>query len=139
MPITHEVLPRKQLAIATALLVPLLALTGCSNGGGGVTDVGAKEAITLAAQSDVKVIDVRTPQEFAAGHLPNAINIDIEASTFDTQVKQLPVSAKYFVYCRSGNRSGVATNRMSAEGFTSLYDLQGGIQQWAAAGGSVVS
>ncbi|HSK27130.1 MAG TPA: rhodanese-like domain-containing protein [Jiangellales bacterium] len=100
--------------------------------------VSAAEAVTVLAEQDVTVLDVRTPEEFAAGHLPDAVNVDLAGPDFDAEVAELPTADTYLVYCRSGNRSAVAAARMAALGFTSLYDVQGGIQDWQAAGGEVV-
>ncbi|MGV8970089.1 MAG: rhodanese-like domain-containing protein [Microbacteriaceae bacterium] len=68
------------------------------------------------------VIDVRTPAEFADGHLEGAINIDVQSSDFDAQVADLPTDADYVVYCRSGNRSATAVARLDGLGFESLID-----------------
>lgn len=73
------------------------------------------------------VLDVRTPAEYAGGHLAQAQNIDIEASDFANQIAALDKNATYAVYCRSGNRSGTALEQMTAAGFTHVYDLAGGI------------
>lgn len=66
------------------------------------------------------IIDVRTADEFASGHLDGAINIDVQEASFDTLVSELDVNGTYIVYCRSGNRSGQAIERMTAFGFTDL-------------------
>lgn len=68
------------------------------------------------------VIDVRTPAEFATGHLEGALNIDVQSPDFFTTVSQLDPSADYFIYCRSGNRSGQAISQMSNMGFTSMIN-----------------
>lgn len=81
------------------------------------------------------VLDVRTPAEYAGGHLPAAQNIDIEGSDFATRIAALDKTAPYAVYCRSGNRSGAALEQMSAAGFTHVYDLAGGIGAWQVMGG----
>jgi rhodanese-related sulfurtransferase len=119
-----------------ALAAPLAA---CSSGPDTVTDVTASEAAAVLSEPGVTVVDVRTPQEFAAGHLPSAVNVDVEGGSFEQQIQQLPTDGTYFVYCRSGNRSGVATDQMAKLGFTDVYDLQGGIVDWQAAGGQVVT
>jgi rhodanese-related sulfurtransferase len=82
---------------------------------------------------------VRTPEEFNAGHIANAININLEGSDFASEVSKLDKNATVAVYCRSGNRSGVATEQMAELGFVDMYDMQGGILDWEAAGGQVVS
>jgi rhodanese-related sulfurtransferase len=80
------------------------------------------------------LLDVRTPQEFTAGHLPGARNLDIGASTFDAQLGALDKAVTYAVYCHSGNRSNQALQRMATAGFTHVADLSGGITAWTAAG-----
>lgn len=81
------------------------------------------------------VLDVRTPAEYASGHLPQAQNIDVEGSDFATRIGALDKNATYAVYCHSGNRSGAALEQMAAAGFTHTYDLAGGIGAWQNMGG----
>jgi len=76
------------------------------------------ELATLGA--DAVVIDVRTPGEFDGGHLEGAVNIDVQAADFDAHISELDPDVTYYVYCRSGNRSGQAIDRMAALGFTDL-------------------
>ncbi len=66
------------------------------------------------------VIDVRTPAEFASGHLEGAVNIDVQSADFDARISELDTAGDYFVYCRSGNRSGQAIDRMEDLGFSDL-------------------
>ena len=68
------------------------------------------------------IIDVRTPGEFAGGHLEGAVNIDVQSPDFAAQVSQLDPTEDYFIYCRSGNRSGQAISQMSNMGFTSMIN-----------------
>lgn len=85
------------------------------------------------------VLDVRTPGEFVAGHIQGAMNIDVEASTFNTEIAKLDKSKTYAVYCHSGNRSGVATATMAKAGFKHLFNLENGISDWMAHGMTVVT
>ena len=85
------------------------------------------------------VLDVRTPAEYASGHLAHAQNIDIEASDFGNQIAALDKNATYAVYCHSGNRSGTALEQMTAAGFTHVYDLAGGIGAWQNMGGPMTT
>ena len=80
------------------------------------------------------VIDVRTPEEFAKGHLPNAVNIDWNNEGFDNALKNLDKSKQFFIYCLSGGRSAAAANNMRQQGFKKIYELDGGIMSWRAAG-----
>lgn len=69
------------------------------------------------------IIDVRTPQEFASGHLAGSLNIDFNASDFDQKIATLNPASKYIIYCRSGNRSAQAFVRMQGLGFSEVLDL----------------
>ena len=81
------------------------------------------------------VIDVRTPSEYAAGHLEGAVNIDVQNENgFLAGVRQLDRDGTFVVYCRSGNRSAAAANRMRDLGFTDVVDA-GGFDEAAAATG----
>lgn len=75
------------------------------------------------------VLDVRTPGEFNEGMIPNAININIFDPGFMGDIQNLDKSKEYFVYCRSGNRSGSACSAMSNLGFKT-HNLAGGIGVW---------
>lgn len=89
--------------------------------------------------ADTVVLDVRTPEEFAQGHLEGAINIDVGAADFADQVADLPVQDRYAVYCRTGARSAQAMQTMLDQGFADVAHLDGGIGAWEASGGDVVS
>ena len=80
----------------------------------------APTAEPVALDPGAVVIDVRTPAEFASGHLEGAVNIDVQSADFEARVSELDPAGTYFVYCRSGNRSGQAIARMQALGFADL-------------------
>lgn len=96
--------------------------------------VGVPEWIQAAQSPGTVIIDVRTPEEFNAGHVQGALNIPVESPDFAAQVSTLDPGTTYAIYCRSGNRSAVATAEMSGMGYTRLYDLDGGFADLAAAG-----
>ena len=82
------------------------------------------------------VIDVRTPAEYAAGHIAGAQNIDVEAADFASRISTLDKTAAYLVYCHSGRRSAIAADQMAAAGFTDIVDA-GGMADLVAAGAPV--
>jgi rhodanese-related sulfurtransferase len=82
----------------------------------------------------VQLVDVRTPQEVAQGHLANAININIADADFQAEMGKLDKSKPIAVYCGVGGRSGRAAKILTEMGFKKVYDLQGGITAWNAAG-----
>jgi rhodanese-related sulfurtransferase len=95
-------------------------------------------AMIDAAADDLVVIDVRTPAEYATGHVAGAVNFDLEGGQFTTQIKALPRDANYIVYCQSGRRSALAARAMVDAGFTHVHDL-GGLQSWIDDGLPVVT
>lgn len=87
-----------------------------------------------AGDSGWVTLDVRTPAEFAAGHVPGATNLDLYSAQFRAQLEKLDKNRSYVVYCHTGNRSGQATTLMHTLGFKHVYDVQGGIAAWEQAG-----
>jgi phage shock protein E len=112
-----------------------LFLTGCSSAA--AVKLGVEEFSQKASEPGIVVIDVRTPSEYAAGHLQGAINIDFQSGYFQEEINKLDKGVTYAVYCRSANRSGQAVKIMSDLGFTKLYDMDGGVIDWTAAGKSL--
>jgi len=132
-------------------LAGAITLTGCSGTANDARDAGTAEVTAsgqsldaaqfadLAAGEGVVVLDVRTPEEFAAGHLEGAVNLDVSDAGFAGQVAELDPDATYALYCRSGNRSQAAMGLIQGAGIDSLADLAGGIQAWTQSGGAVVT
>lgn len=125
--------------IAT-ILVAAVALVGCGATSPpdvapteGVRTVSPAAAKALIASGDVTVIDVRTPEEFAAGHVVGATNINVEAADFGDRIESLDASDAYLVYCRSGRRSAIAAELMKQARFTDVADA-GGLDGLIAAG-----
>ena len=88
-----------------------------------------------AAQSPgTTIIDVRTPEEFDAGHVEGALNIPVESADFAAQIAALDPSGTFALYCRSGNRSAIAAQQMAEMGYVHVYDLNGGFVDLEAAG-----
>ncbi len=88
-------------------------------------------ASQLAEDANAVILDVRTDAEVAAGIIPNAIHIDIyKGQLFVDEIEALDKSKNYYVYCRSGNRSGKACAIMLQLGFENAYNLEGGILRW---------
>ena len=124
--------------IAAAIIaISALALSAC--GGSNFTTQSAADFATTISNSSVVVIDVRTPGEFASGHIANAMNLDVEGGMFEQQIASLDKAKTYAVYCHSGRRSANAAKIMAKAGFTSIFNLDGGVTAWANAGGQLVT
>ena len=88
----------------------------------------------ISGASEVQLLDVRTAEEFAEGHLESAINIDVHAMDFTQKVsEQLDKSQPIYLYCRSGKRSMMAAKNLAQEGYT-IVNLKNGILGWVEAG-----
>ena len=117
-----------------AMLTSVLLLAGCASGATGVTNMNVEDFSKKTAESGVVILDVRTPGEFMTGHIQDAQNIDFESGSFESQIESLDKNGTYSVYCRSGNRSGQAVKVMQDAGFKNIYNLDGGVIDWANSG-----
>ena len=97
-------------------------------------NIGVDQFDKLRQQTNAVVLDVRTPKEFAAGHLAGAVNIDWNADDFGKKVAALDKSKTYLVHCAVGGRSAKASDKMTAIQFTNVYNLEGGMKAWEKAG-----
>jgi len=121
--------------LRSALLGVVVAAAAC--GGGTTAVIETVDAVTagnLADEPGTVVLDVRTPQEFAEGHLIDAVNVDFSAADFADRIAALDRTTAYVVYCRSGNRSTQAMDLFRQLEFTDVHEIDGGILAWAAAG-----
>jgi phage shock protein E len=102
----------------------------------GISTISVDDAAALTDDppADLVVLDVRTPEEFAEGHLDGAVLVDFYDADFAEQLAALDPDVPYLMYCRSGNRSGQALGVMEQLGFSSVADVGGGILAWTAAG-----
>ena len=116
-----------------SLFLSLLIMAGCSvpmEQEASYRQISMDEAITMMeTESNYIILDVRTPEEFAEKHIPDAINIPNE--TIGTEeIPDLPDKAQLIlVYCRSGNRSKQASEKLAALGYTNIVEF-GGINDW---------
>lgn len=92
----------------------------------------------LAKDKSIQLVDVRTPEEYAAGHIENARLMDYYEPNFAAQLAKLDKSKSVAVYCAAGGRSGSAAEQLKKMGFTKVYDLDGGMRAWRSAGKKTV-
>lgn len=134
--------PRKRALVYTLAAIAVVVIAAgwllASGGQGGASGIvhtgptGFMEA--LKSDPAAIVVDVRTPQEFAEGHLPGAINVELDRLP-DLAPSLLPdKNAHLLVYCRSGSRSGFAVSILDQMGYSRLVDMTGGIVQWSHQG-----
>ncbi|MBN1368098.1 MAG: rhodanese-like domain-containing protein [Dehalococcoidales bacterium] len=132
----------KYLLVIMVLLV-ILVLPGCAGEdqavNGTYKNITVPEAFGLIEENannpDFVIIDVRTPAEYAAGHIIDAINMDFYAATFKDDLAKLDKDITYFIYCRTGNRSGQVLKLMESLSFKEVFNLSpGGMPDWIAAG-----
>ena len=123
------------------VLAAVLLLASCGGGDDGSAAAGIRivspavaAAILDDAPADLVVLDVRTVEEFDAGHLDGAEMLDFYRADFAERLADLDPTKPYVIYCRSGNRSGQTRAIMEDLGFTDVVDIEGGVLAWDAAG-----
>ncbi|MDO4229753.1 MAG: rhodanese-like domain-containing protein [Capnocytophaga sp.] len=113
------------------VLILAIGLTSCSSGNS-MKHIAMKE---YNPQSGNILVDLRTSEEFAEGHLKNAINIDFfDANFVENFENQFDKSDTIYIHCKSGGRSSKAMQQLETVGFKNIIHLDGGIMQWLEAG-----
>lgn len=125
--------------LVLVLIAGALVLAGCSSNKGAITNMNSSDFSNKIQEPGVVVLDVRTPSEFAQGHISGAMNIDVEAASFNSEIAKLDKTKTYAVYCHSGRRSAIATTAMAGAGFEHIFNLQNGLTEWMAHGMMVVT
>ena len=122
--------------IISFLYILTVALTSCKGQNDkAVVDLNPKAfAEKIEVTNGVQILDVRTPEEFNSQHLNNAVNININNSSFDKEVAQLDKTKPVFVYCLAGGRSSKAASHLVDLGFKEVYNMEGGMTKWNALG-----
>lgn len=117
----------------TSLLISLFLLLSCNS-----QQKEVHKSITLETlkqeviNKNVQLIDVRTPDEYLAGHIDDAINSNIlNRDEFIKTVEKLDKSQPVYVYCKSGGRSNNASKFLQELGFSTVYDYSGGWSEWS--------
>jgi rhodanese-related sulfurtransferase len=101
------------------------------------TDVSVQQAKGMIDRQEVFILDVRTEGEYAAGHIKGSTLLavqDIPKQELAEKLKEIPKDRKILVYCRSGSRSAKASGILAENGFSQVYNMQGGITEWINAG-----
>ncbi len=100
------------------------------------TDVSVQQAREMIDSGDVLILDVRTQEEYEAGHIINSTLIPVQV--LDKRLNELPRDKKILVYCKSGSRSAQASQILINNGFKEIYNMKGGITDWTNAGYDVI-
>lgn len=111
------------------IVITILMMVSCSQKIGYNSVDANKFAAIIQNTNKIQIVDVRTPDEFNEGHLPGAVNIDVNGTGFAEQIKKLDKTIPVAVYCRSGRRSKLAADQLVNSGYT-VTELDGGIISW---------
>lgn len=109
-------------------MILIVVLSACGKDNEGYKDISPDEAKELIDNKEVIVLDVRTPEEFQEGHIPNATLLPLQE--LEQRLKELDKDESYLVVCRSGNRSAQASDILMNNGFTSIYNMTSGMSGW---------
>ncbi len=141
------------LSLISLFLLSTIIIVGCSDTANEVVNetvsaeqkivnITAAEALALIQANkgnpDFIIIDVRTPEEYTAGHIESAVLVNYNSADFQKEISQFDKEKTYLIYCRTGNRSSGARDIMKGLGFQEIYHMDGGITEWQAQGYPVV-
>jgi rhodanese-related sulfurtransferase len=110
------------------IIIFVVILSACGIGSEGYRNVTTEEAKQLIDNNEVVVLDVRTPEEYQDGHIPNAILIPLQE--LENKLNDLDKEEPYLVVCRSGNRSAQASEILTSNSFANIYNMAGGMNDW---------
>lgn len=113
----------------TIRIMSLLSLLGLFACGSGYKNLNTEEFANAISDGSIALVDVRTPDEYAAGHLPGAANCDWNSTDFMEKMQAFPKETPLAVYCRSGKRSAAAAEKLSKAGYT-VTNMLGGYMAW---------
>lgn len=123
----------KRSVLLTVMLIALIASMAAADGAA-LTALSTPQFKSMLEQShttaDVVLLDIRTSQEFANGHIADAVLIDFYASDFVDRLKALDRKKTYLIYCRSGNRTSKSLEIFEKLGFQHVYHLEKGLVGW---------
>jgi rhodanese-related sulfurtransferase len=117
-------------ALKTARGEQTKAAAAAARAEGGFKEIAATDYEKRRARGKTVVLDVRSPEEFAKGHVPGAVNIDINAPGFAEQVAQFDKSKTILVNCHAGSRGAIASAELARLGFKTVCNLEGGLAAW---------
>lgn len=130
--------------LSSVLFIPLYACSGSTDANATTQELAQQEEVivdvtveqfkNLLIEQGGTILDVRTPEEWAEGIIPNAEKINYHGGDFENQIEKLDKTKPIFVYCRSGRRSANAANVLKGKGFVKIYNLDDGIIGWVNAG-----
>ena len=118
------------------VILAIASQVACSQDSSSTREVEAFK--TEIAKPNVVLLDVRTPEEYSAGHLQGAVNIDFRSPEFGLKLDSLNHDKQYELYCHSGKRSGESVKMMEEKGFRNVHHLKGGISAWEEKGNPTV-
>src|SRR5882762_1354408 len=121
--------------LALAFTLSLLSVNAADiSAPAAVKHVDARGAQELLSQTNLVILDIRTPEEFKSFHIAGATNIDFHGSNFEQRINALDKSKAYLVHCASGGRSTRSLEIFQKHDFQSIYHLDGGINEWKNTG-----
>lgn len=116
--------------IFLSLSVLLIVACSCVKAQEGVNLVDSNKFEQEIKEPTSQIVDVRTPEEFAEGHIAKAVNMNVNDTDFESKIATLDKEKPVMVYCRSGGRSAKAAGILKEKGFKHVYDLDGGMIGW---------
>lgn len=124
---------RKRIELLLLIAIIIFILAGCGTNSNRThadlaKDVSIEDALRMWQNKEVVMLDVRTPAEYAQGHIPGILLIPLDQLL--DRIAEVPKDKKVLVICRSGNRSSQATAALRERGYTNVFNVTSGMMQW---------
>ncbi len=126
--------------LGVVMIIGTLFLGSCASNSSTTEEKNAKVEEVISTLDNVNeinfkskknvLLDVRTPEEFAEGHVPGAINIDVKNNNFTDEISKLDTKNNYYIYCKSGVRAKLATDKMQEKGFKNAVNFKDGMSTY---------
>ena len=126
--------------LGVVMITSTLFLGSCASNSSTTEEKNAKVEEVISTLDNVNeinfkskknvLLDVRTPEEFAEGHVPGAINIDVKNNNFTDEISKLDTKKNYYIYCKSGVRAKLATDKMQEKGFKNAVNFKDGMSTY---------
>ncbi len=129
----------KKIFLILSLIFTLTLTQSCFESGAGIIEiVSPEEAESIIESQAAQLVDVRSKEQFAAGHLAGAINIPVDSDNLDEVIAALDHKEPVLVYCNGGRQSAQCAKILEDNGFVKIFDLDGGLSKWTASGREIV-
>ncbi|PQJ30692.1 hypothetical protein BST92_01525 [Nonlabens arenilitoris] len=129
----------KKIILLLSLICTIALTQSCFEAKAGTVElVSSEEAADIIKSQSAQLVDVRSKEQFEAGHIEGAINIPVDSENLNEIIAGLNVKEPVLVYCNGGRQSAQCAKILEDKGFIKIFDLDGGLSKWTTSGREIV-